>query len=137
MPARRGPTSFDEVSEDLRKSSQFRKAERRVAPYFDLALEVIRRRLDLGLTQKELAERANTFQSRISKIESGEHDIRFSTLIDIAEALQCTITKYILIPLSDAEYRPINKPFLIWSTESNSGVYPQVEYSKVEEYQEA
>ena len=131
MPNRRGPTSFEEVERDLRKNSQFRKAERRVSPYFDLALQVIKRRLQLGLTQKELAEKTNTFQSRISKIESGEHDIRFSTLIDIAESLECEITKTILVPIDDSDYEPSKKPFVVYVAESSNQPQPQIEYELI------
>ena len=136
MANRRGPTSFDEVVSDLRKDSQFRKAQRQVAPYFDLAIEVIKRRIQLGLTQKDLAERANTFQSRISKIESGEHDIRFSTLIDIAEALQCEVTKNILVPIADREYQLNNNAFeFLLVANSMFQTQPHSEYSAAEEYQ--
>jgi len=136
MASRRGPTSFDEVVSELRKDSNFRKAQRQVAPYFDLAIEVIRRRIELGLTQKDLAEKADTFQSRISKIESGEHDIRFSTLIDIAEALQCEVSKNILVPIDDAEYElPSNTFEGVWVIESEFQTQPHNEYINVEDYQ--
>lgn len=134
--ARREPTPFDEVVNDLRKDKQFRKEQRRVAPYFDLALDIIKRRLELGLTQKELAELANTFQSRISKIESGEHDIRFSTLIDIAEALECEVTKNILIPLDAIEYEPPKNNFeTVGEVASELPLYNN--YINIEDYQYA
>lgn len=138
MANRQEPTSFDEVLSDLRKNSNFRKAQRRVAPYFDLALEVIKRRIELGLTQEDLAERAATFQSRISKIESGEHDIRFSTLIDIAEALECEVTKNILVPIADNEYQPEDDEFRwFWVSDSLFQKQRHTEYSAMEEYQPA
>jgi transcriptional regulator with XRE-family HTH domain len=136
MAIRRGPTSFEEVVSDLRKDKKFRKAQRRVAPYFDRALEIIKRRVELGLTQKDLAEQASTFQSRISKIESGEHDIRLSTLIDIAEALQCEIAKNILVPIDDTEYEPHIDEFKYFLAFTSEVQEPQVEYTiKAEEYQ--
>jgi len=129
MAIRRGPTSFEDVLNDLRKDSKFRRAQRRVAPYFDLAIEVIKRRIELGLTQKDLAEIANTFQSRISKIESGEHDIRFSTLID---------TKNILVPIEETEYQLNNNAFEYLSVANTVfQTQPYSEYSEAKEYQVA
>jgi len=80
--------SGDELSSKLDENSDFRKAKRKIRPYYDLVVEIINRRNDLNLSQKELAEKAGTYQSRISKIESAELDVRLSTLIDIAEALE-------------------------------------------------
>ncbi len=137
MVIRQGPTSFEEVKDNLRKNSQFRKAERRVAPYFDLALEVITRRIQLGLTQKELAEKANTFQSRISKIESGEHDIRFSTLIDIAEALNCQVAKNLIVPISDSDFQSNAIPFITLNTILESPPQLNNEYINIKDYQYA
>jgi len=85
-------TSIDTLLNDLRRDSEYRKAERLVGPYYELAVEIINLRNKLGLTQTELAERVGTFQSRISKIESGEHDVRLSTLIGIAEALDSQVS---------------------------------------------
>jgi len=96
-------TSFEEFEGELDKDPEYRKAERKVKPYYDLAIEIIRRRINLGLTQKELADKANTYQSRISKIESSEFDIRLSTLISIAEALDTEVSIK-LVPTSEIYY---------------------------------
>ena len=76
------------VLSKLNENPEFRKEKRKLSPYFSLMTEIINRRNELGITQKELAERAWTHQSRISKIESAELDVRLSTLINIAEALE-------------------------------------------------
>lgn len=129
-------TSIEDVLSDYRKDPEYRKAERLISAYYELATQIINRRIELGLTQKELAERANTFQSRISKIESGEYDIRFSTLIDIAEALECEVSKNILIPIDDAQYDIANNNAVkifsfAYAIESN------VEHTNIEEYEYA
>jgi transcriptional regulator with XRE-family HTH domain len=100
-------TSFEEFENELRKNTKYRKAERRIKPYYDLALEIIKRRLSLGLTQKELAVKAKTYQSRISKIESSEFDIRLSTLTSIAEALDTEVSIK-LVPTSEIFYNTDN-----------------------------
>jgi transcriptional regulator with XRE-family HTH domain len=132
----RKTTSFDEFDAELKEDAEYRKAKREIKPYYDLALEIIRRRVELGFTQNDLAERANTFQSRISKIESGEHDIRFSTLIDIAEALECEVAKIILVPVDATEYEPPKDNsgyfFVINSTVQTQS---DSDYVKAEDYQ--
>ena len=95
--------SFEEVFARFEEDQEFLKADRMIKPYYDLIVEIVKRRLHLGLTQKDLAKKAKTFQSRISKIESGEHDIRLSTLIQIAEALDTEVSIH-LLPLEEIRY---------------------------------
>ena len=75
----------------MEQNKEFQRAYRQQEPYYAVAREVLNHRNELGLTQKELAERAQTHQSRISKIESAELDLRLSTLIEIAEALHTRV----------------------------------------------
>jgi transcriptional regulator with XRE-family HTH domain len=49
------------------------------------ALKAARERL--GLSQRELADAAGTDQARISKIESGDIDLRLSSLVDLTRSL--------------------------------------------------
>ena len=84
------PTLGDLLTE-LDRDPDFRREYRRQKPYYDLLLEIVRLRKQLNLTQSELAKRASTHQSRISRIESGEHNIRIGTLIEIAEALEAQV----------------------------------------------
>ena len=98
--------SSDEVISHLNENPEFRKAKRKLNPFFELVVKIINRRNELGLSQKELAERAGTHQSRISKIESAELDVRLSTLIDIAEALETELNIQ-LTPISEQEFIPV------------------------------
>jgi predicted transcriptional regulator len=52
-----------------------------------LASELEARRLDLGLTQTEVAARMGTSQSAVARLESGDADVRLSTLERYAAAL--------------------------------------------------
>lgn len=52
-----------------------------------LVAELEARRVDLGLTQTEVAARMGTSQSAVARLESGEADIRLSTLERYAAAL--------------------------------------------------
>ena len=92
--------TLDDLYAKLNQDIEFRKADRQIRPYFDIAEQLIRRRNELGLTQKDLAKLLGTHQSRISKIESGQNDVRFSTLLEIAEALETELI-ITLIPIEE------------------------------------
>jgi predicted transcriptional regulator len=53
-----------------------------------LAAELEAHRLDLGLTQTQVAARMGTSQSAVARLESGDSDIRLSTLERYAAALE-------------------------------------------------
>jgi ribosome-binding protein aMBF1 (putative translation factor) len=71
-----------------RRSAEYRAAQARLAPYEAIARFVIHRRAELGLTQKQLAERMGTSHSAISRIEGGQHQTSVATLQRLAEALE-------------------------------------------------
>jgi len=49
--------------------------------------DLVTRRLELGLSQTEVAARMGTSQSAVARLESGEADVRLSTLERYAAAL--------------------------------------------------
>jgi ribosome-binding protein aMBF1 (putative translation factor) len=53
----------------------------------DLSATLTARRLDLGLSQTEVAARMGTSQSAVARLEAGEADVRLSTLERYAAAL--------------------------------------------------
>jgi transcriptional regulator with XRE-family HTH domain len=53
----------------------------------ELVRHLEERRVDLGLTQTEVAARMGTSQSAVARLESGDSDIRLSTLERYAAAL--------------------------------------------------
>jgi len=99
-------STFEDLTSELERSPEFRKEFRRQKPFYDLILEIIRRRKELNLTQEELATRAGMPQSSISRMESGEHNVRLGTLIEVAEALEARV-EIRLVPIhyvEDEEY---------------------------------
>jgi transcriptional regulator with XRE-family HTH domain len=66
-------------------------------PALDVAESVIRLRRLRGLSQTQLAERMNTKQPAIARIESGEANVKIGTLAELAEALD-TAVRVDLIP---------------------------------------
>ena len=126
---------LDEILVGLEQDEEYQKADRKLKPYYELVKAIIKRRNELGLTQKELAEKAKTHQSRISKIESAEHDIRLSTLIQIAEALDTEVS-ICLIPIekppSTGGSEPVEHLFK-YAVEERSGPVHQVSEKKTDE----
>lgn len=59
--------------------------------YVDFGQQVRKRRLKLGMTQEELAEKCNCSNSHIGKIECGKGGFSIDMLVDIANALRTTV----------------------------------------------
>ncbi len=59
--------------------------------FASIAAQVTERRLELGLSQVELAKLCNTSQSAIARLENGGRPPRIDTLLRLAEALDCDL----------------------------------------------
>jgi len=114
-------TSLEEMLEKYYEDPEFRKADRAIKPRFEIVEQVVERRIELGISQAELAEKADTHQSRISKIESAEFDLRLSTLTKIAEALGCQVCIQ-LVPFSEGRYQSIQIPIETDSRENTVNI---------------
>ena len=57
----------------------------------ELSTELVTRRQALGLSQTEVAARMRTSQSAVARLESGDADVRLSTLERYASALGQTL----------------------------------------------
>lgn len=53
----------------------------------EIVAELVRLRSQLGLSQTDVAARMGTSQSAVARLESGENDIRFSSLQRYAAAV--------------------------------------------------
>ena len=79
------------------RSEPFDRLRRRLAHADDgwlfasIAAQVTERRLELGLSQVELAKLCNTSQSAIARLENGGRPPRIDTLLRLAEALDCDL----------------------------------------------
>ncbi|NKC10787.1 MAG: helix-turn-helix domain-containing protein [Gammaproteobacteria bacterium] len=56
---------------------------------------LVQHRKDAGITQQYLAERLNKPQSFVSKFESGERRLDLIEFLNVAEALQFDVCKFI------------------------------------------
>jgi ribosome-binding protein aMBF1 (putative translation factor) len=90
MPQRSSPEGAAVADASRRRaarSAAYRREQRRLSGFEELARLVIRHRAMLGLSQKQLAERVGTSHSAISRIESGRHKTSVETLRRVAKAL--------------------------------------------------
>jgi ribosome-binding protein aMBF1 (putative translation factor) len=83
-----GTHAADAAQRRRRRDPDYRAAQKRLAPYEGIARFVIQRRVELGLTQEQLADRMGTSHSAISRIESGQHRTTVATLERLAGALE-------------------------------------------------
>lgn len=69
----------------------------------DLAAQIIERRVALGLTQKELAEKLGKSQAIVSKWENADCNFQIKTLIEISQRLNLPLTISFRSPISETK----------------------------------
>jgi ribosome-binding protein aMBF1 (putative translation factor) len=84
--------SFSSVKKRWLRDPKFKKAYDALGPEFALAETVIRRRLEKGLTQAQLARKIGTKQSAISRLESGTYNPTLGVLRKVASALGAKVS---------------------------------------------
>ncbi|MCX6716417.1 MAG: helix-turn-helix transcriptional regulator [Candidatus Taylorbacteria bacterium] len=80
--------SFDDDLKEMLKDPEFRKGYESLKPQYDIIKEVIIKRHNLKMSQKDLAKKMGTRQSAISRLESGDYNPSFKFLKRLAEALE-------------------------------------------------
>jgi len=76
----------DYLNEQL-KNPEFAAAYEALEPQYQIARAIIAARLESGLTQAQLAEKASLPQSNISRLESGTFNPTVQTLEKVAAGL--------------------------------------------------
>jgi ribosome-binding protein aMBF1 (putative translation factor) len=79
-------TKVSELHQKWMKDKEYRKAHDNLAPEFALARAVIEARTAAGFTQEQLAQRMDTTQSVIARLESGRTRPSTQTLERLAAA---------------------------------------------------
>ena len=79
--------SYKRFKARLLKDKEVKKFYKKLKPEFELVRILIRKRLDKGFTQQELARKIGTKQSAISRLESGRYNPTIQLLHKIAQAL--------------------------------------------------
>lgn len=85
--AKKKQLSFEELldRELGLEGSENRKAFETKARFYELSEMIKTARIEAGMTQQQLADKIGTQKSYISKIENGNCDLRYSTLLRIFE----------------------------------------------------
>lgn len=77
----------DEVKKLLLQNPEVKKEYYELEPLYKIQKEIIKLRIEQGISQKELAERIGTKQSAISRLENGTYNPSIVFLNKIALAL--------------------------------------------------
>lgn len=86
-----GARHADGMAKRAAKSDAYRAALDQLRPAEDLARLIIRKRMELGLTQADVARRMGTTNTVISRLESGQHRASLTTLRRLAEAFESRV----------------------------------------------
>ena len=111
-----GATHSESMEKRARKSAAYRAALEEQQPYEQFARLVIHKRMQLGLTQEELAKRMGTSHSVISRLESGQHRFSFTTMRKLAKALDTHLVYGFQDEAPDPKSRRTPKRELVIST---------------------
>lgn len=86
-----GSTATQGAARRAARSRGYRNERERTRPWARIAKLVIHRRTVLGITQQELADRAGTSHSAISRLEGGRQATHLETLHRVFAALEADL----------------------------------------------
>ncbi|PTQ85974.1 DNA-binding XRE family transcriptional regulator [Trichococcus patagoniensis] len=78
---------FDDIKAQLMEDAAFEAEYNNLQPRYELISQIIEARKGMKMTQEELAKRAGTRKSNISRLESGSYNPSLDFLIKIAKGL--------------------------------------------------
>jgi len=82
---------YRQIKKEILKSKNIKREYNKLGVEFDLISALIKKRIEKGLSQEELARRIGTRQSAISRLESGNYNPTFRVLNKVAQALDSEI----------------------------------------------
>lgn len=85
-------SDFRKHLEEAKKDKEFLTEYEKLAPEYEIARQIIAARVELGITQKELADRVGTSQANISKLEHGQLNPSMQMLQKVAAGLGKTLS---------------------------------------------
>ncbi len=83
--------TYKQLKRELLKDKRVKKVYEKLGPEFAVIEMIIRKRIERGLSQKELARKIGTRQSAISRLESGTYNPSLSFLQKVSEALDAKL----------------------------------------------
>ena len=88
----RAGAKFEEIHNRLMRDEEFKIEYEKLKPRYDLIAQVIDARNKLNITQEELALRAGTQKSNISRFESGSYNPSLDFVTKLARSLDKEIS---------------------------------------------
>ena len=79
--------TYKQLKRELLEDKKIKQLYDRLGPEFTMIEMIIKKRIEKGLSQKELAKKIGTKQSAISRLESGTYNPSLSFLQKVSEAL--------------------------------------------------
>lgn len=86
-----GMKTYPQFKKEILKKRNIKAAYEALGPEFEIMAALIKRRLEKGLTQKELAKRVGTKQSAIARLESGTYNPSLDFLKKVTHALDARL----------------------------------------------
>jgi len=83
--------TYDQLKRELLKDEKIKQTYENLGPEFSVIEMIIKKRMEKGLTQKELAIKIGTKQSAISRLESGTYNPTLSFLQKVSKALDARL----------------------------------------------
>lgn len=83
--------TYSQFKKEILKSKKIRQAYEALSPEFEIIAALIKRRLEKGFTQQELAKRVGTKQSAIARLESGSYNPGLDFLKKVTHALDARL----------------------------------------------
>ena len=83
--------TFSQFKRETLKNKRIRAAYETIDPEFEITIALIKRRLEKGFTQQELAKRVGTKQSAIARLESGTYNPSLNLLKKVTHALNARL----------------------------------------------
>ena len=85
-------TTYTNFKKRLLKDKRIKKAYDALGPEFELIGTIIKKRLEQGITQKELARKIGSKQPVISRLERGTYNPSIKFLHRVANALDAELS---------------------------------------------
>lgn len=85
------PVPFSDFKKKAFRDPEIKAEYDRLGPEYEIIEAIIRKRLEKGLSQKQLAEKMGTKQSALSRLESGNYNPSLTFLKRVAIALDAKL----------------------------------------------
>ena len=83
--------NYNKIKAQLLRDPKFKQEYDSLEPEFELARQIIKKRLSLGLSQSALAKKMGTKQSAIARLESGAYNPSMAFLLKTVKALKADL----------------------------------------------